>query len=100
MASPNQLMTTAASTEPSSPAGGSHDFGGWLRRRRGVIFAGGAGVAIAALAWGQQWLAVAQLTPLLFLLPCALMMFMCMKNHGQRPDSGNGDTPAGGPTSG
>jgi hypothetical protein len=43
-------------------------------------------VGAIALALTQHWLAVAELGPLLFLLPCALMMFMCMKgmNHGQQ----------------
>jgi hypothetical protein len=32
---------------------------------------------------------VADLAPLLFILPCAVMMFICMKgmNHGQQNDS-------------
>jgi len=42
--------------------------------------------AATALALGQQWLTVAGLVPLLFVLPCAAMMFMCMKgmNHGHQ----------------
>jgi hypothetical protein len=59
---------------------------GWLSRRRGLIIAGAVTTAVAALALGQHWLTVAGLTPLLFVLPCAAMMFMCMKgmNHGQQ----------------
>jgi len=43
-------------------------------------------VAGAALALSQHWLTVPELTPLLFLLPCAVMMFICMKgmNHSQQ----------------
>jgi hypothetical protein len=38
-----------------------------------------------ALALGQHSLAAANLLPLLYVLPCAAMMFMCMKgmHHGQ-----------------
>jgi hypothetical protein len=38
----------------------------------------------------QHWLTVADLVPLLYVLPCAVMMFMCMKgsmNNGQQTDS-------------
>jgi len=46
-----------------------------------------AGAALLAL-W-QHWLAIADLVPLLFVLPCAAMMFMCLKgmNHGQQADT-------------
>jgi len=36
-------------------------------------------VAGAALALSQHWLTVVDLVPLLFVVPCAVMMFMCMK---------------------
>jgi hypothetical protein len=56
---------------------------GWLDRRRGLILGGGALVGLVALAVSQHWLTLAGLLPLLFVLPCAVMMFMCI-NHGQR----------------
>ena len=42
-----------------------------------------------ALALSQHWLAIADLVPLLAVLPCAVMMFHCMKgmNHGQQTDT-------------
>jgi len=51
-----------------------------------LVFGGGAIVAGTALALSQHWLIVAELTPLLFALPCVVMMFMCMKgmNHGRQ----------------
>jgi len=65
-----------------------------------MVFGGAAIVAGVALALSQHWLTVGELTPLLFpalfVLPCAVMMFMCMK-HGQQtsavPASASADTP-------
>jgi hypothetical protein len=63
-----------------------------------VIAIAGA-VAAVALAASQRWFAVADLVPLLFVLPCAVMMFMCMNgmSRGQRTDttqaSAQSDTP-------
>jgi hypothetical protein len=61
----------------------------WLRRWYGLVIAGAVTVGVVALALSQHWLAVADLAPLLFILPCAVMMFICMKgmNHGQQNDS-------------
>jgi hypothetical protein len=43
-------------------------------------------VVAVVLALGQHWLSTAALTLLLFLVPCAVMMFMCMRgmNHDQQ----------------
>jgi hypothetical protein len=64
-----------------SPSG---RFGG-----RGVITATALAAGGAVLAVWQHWLTLAELTPLLFTLPCAVMMFMCLKdmNHGQSGDA-------------
>ena len=51
----------------------------WLGGRRGLVVGAAIAAATAALALGQHWLAVADLVPLLFVLPCAVMMFHCMK---------------------
>ena len=84
----------------SHAAGGSfcHGARGWLGGRRGLVIAAGVALAATALALGQHWLAAADLVPLLFVLPCAVMMFMCMKgNHSQQtngpPASSQGGTP-------
>jgi hypothetical protein len=101
MKTTNDLITTPATAGHSSCHGGGQGSGGWLSRRRGLVFGGGAIVAVIALALSQHWLTVIQLTPLLFLLPCALMMLMCMKgmNHGQQtagaPAPTNADRPTG-----
>ena len=61
----------------------------WLRRWRGLVIAGAVIAGVVALALSRHWLAVADLAPLLFILPCAVMMFICMKsmNHGQQNDA-------------
>jgi hypothetical protein len=58
-------------------------------RRRGLVMAAALAVGGIVLALWQHWLTLGELTPLLFTLPCAVMMFMCMKgmNHGQSSDA-------------
>lgn len=72
----------------------------WLLRWRNWIIVGLILAAGAALAVGQHWLALADLLPLLYLLPCAGMMAMCMKGmkHGQQP-TGEQTAPVAAPTS-
>jgi hypothetical protein len=69
---------------------------GWFDGRRGLVIALAVAAAAVAIAAGQHWLAVADLVPLLFVLPCAVMMFTCMKgmNRGEQI----GATPATAPT--
>jgi DUF2933 family protein len=94
----NGQVTAAVTDRPSCHHAGRGS-PGWLGRRRGLVIALTVAAAAAALALGQHWLAVADLVPLLFVLPCAAMMFMCMKgmNHGQQADtaraSGHTETP-------
>jgi hypothetical protein len=95
--------TNTQVTTPGAGGSSCHGTGqgtrGWLGGRRGIVIAAVVAVAATALALGQHWLAVANLVPLLFVLPCAVMMFMCMKgNHGQQtngpPASTQGGTPS------
>ena len=58
----------------------------WLGRRRGAVIAVAAIAAGAALALSQSWLAAADLAPLLYVLPCAAVMFVCMR-HGQQSNT-------------
>ncbi len=101
METTNHLVTTAPTTECSSSHGGARGSGGRLSHWRGLVFGGGAVAAAVALALNQHWLTVADLPLLLFLLPCAVMMLMCMKgmNHGQQTAgaqaSANTDKPTG-----
>ena len=72
----------------------------WLMRRRGLVIAAAMLAAAAALAVGQHWLALVDLLPLLYILPCAVMMAVCMKGmgHGEQTDTAQvparNDTPA------
>src|SRR5262249_17445143 len=85
METTNDLVTTSATAGSSSCHGVSRASGGWLSGRRGLIFGGGAIAVAVALALGHHWLSIAALPLLLFLLPCAVMMFMSMKgmNHSR-----------------
>jgi hypothetical protein len=80
-----QLAPGGSFVDPRAGDGAS----GWLGRRRGLVIAVAATSAIVALALSQDWLVVADLRPLLFVLPCAVMMLMCMKGmgNGQQADS-------------
>ena len=99
METKQQLITTPTIAESASCHNASQGSGSWFSRRRGLIFGGGAILAGTAVALSQHWLTVPQITPLLFLLPCAAMMFMCMKGmgHGQQKGgtqaSASADTP-------
>jgi len=81
-----RAIISAADSSSSHRAGRGTP--GWLGLPRGLVIAVALIAVVGALALGQHWLAVAGLVPLLFVLPCALMMFMCMKgmNHGKQMD--------------
>ena len=88
-------MGTANGEMTTSAAGGSfcHSAGqapaGWLSGRRSFVVGVAAAAAAIALALSQHWLAIADLVPLLAVLPCTVMMFHCMKgmNRGQQTDT-------------
>ena len=78
MVTTNGHVSTPAADTPSGCSVGQ-DSPGWLSGRRGLVVGAAIAAATTALALGQHWLAVADLVPLLFVLPCAVMMFHCMK---------------------
>ncbi|TPG57431.1 hypothetical protein EAH89_10895 [Roseomonas nepalensis] len=49
--------------------------------RRGLLVLA-AGLAVTGLLAGWNWLGTAAILPLLYTLPCAAMMAMCMRGHG------------------
>jgi len=66
----------------------------WVSGRRGLIIAITAIAAALAVAAGQNWLAIADLVPLLFVLPCAVMMLKCMKGTNRGPQTGTTEAAA------
>lgn len=85
----NGLITIPPATGGSSCRGAAHGSRTWLGGWRGWAIAGVVITAGISLALSQHWLAIANLVPLVFVLPCMAMMFICMKgmNHGQQTDS-------------
>jgi len=62
---------------------------GWNRMT--WVWMAAAALAILAAAVGSVWLGFAALLPLLYTLPCLLMLGVCMKNMG---GTGSGSGPA------
>ena len=85
METKNLPIATSPASDGSSCRSAGQSSGNWFARRRGLILAGAAAAGIA-IGLSQHWLTIVELTPLLFLLPCLAMMFMCMKgmNHGRQ----------------
>ena len=82
--------TVEASMPPVSAAGAASStpkrFGS-LRGGRAAVLAAVA-LAIAAIAFGSAWFGFAAILPLLYLLPCAAMLYFCQKgmnNPADRP---------------
>jgi len=84
MATTNDQVTT-----PTAGGFSFHGSPGWLSRRRGLVVGAAVAAAAIALALSQHLLAIANRGPLLVVLPCAVMMFTCMKgmNRGQQADT-------------
>jgi hypothetical protein len=72
--------TNVQMTTPATP--------GWLNGRRGLVIAVAVAAAAVVIAAGQHSLAIADLVPLLFVLPCAVMMLKCMKGTNSGPQTG------------
>lgn len=66
--------------------------GGAQGSRRTLWIVGSLAVAgLTTLALGANWIAFATLVPLLYVLPCAALMFMCMKGMNNGPKSGSSE---------
>ncbi len=83
------MATNDQLTTPTVDGSSCHSSPGWLSRRRGLVVGAAVAAAAIALALSQHLLAIANLVPLLVVLPCAVMMFTCMKgmNRGQQADT-------------
>ena len=63
----------------------------WVSSRRGLLIVGVSAAAAVALALSQQWLSARDLLPLLYLLPCTVMMAMCAKGMSKCDNQGSGN---------
>jgi len=83
------LTATSAPPYSSATGGGRNWLGGWSGLALCALAVGGAillfGGSLSGAQTAGSWL------PLLFVLPCAIMMFMCMRGMGgNRSDTGQG----------
>jgi Protein of unknown function (DUF2933) len=85
METANSLVRTRTASDPSR-----HRFG----QHRSVIIAVTLAAAVAAFALSQYWLPAATFAPLILLVPCAVMMFMCMRGMN-RSEQANPEVPSG-----
>ena len=99
MGTTNRQLTTPAAGGSSSHGAGKAS-PAWLSGRRDLVVGVAAAAAAIALALSQHWLAITDLVPLLVVLPCAAMMFTCMKgmNRGQQADTAQSSLQNGAPT--
>ncbi len=65
------------------------DVSGGQRTRMKWAWIAAAILAVAGVALGSIWLGFAALVPLLYTLPCLVMIAICMKGRG-----GNGPSPS------
>ena len=96
---PNSFATSPA---PSGQIGPVMVARRYLEGRRG-LYALVLMLAAAGLVFGGVWWGFAAILPLLYVLPCAAMMAMCMKGHGgsgRNADAkpGSSSNLVGGPT--
>ncbi len=96
MQSPNALTANPAlqQTQSCGVPGASQS---WLSRNKMIAFGLAGVLGLIAFGLSQNWLTLAGLLPFLYVLPCAAMMFMCMKGMNHGPQTGSGS--AGSPTS-
>jgi hypothetical protein len=65
---------------------------------RGSLLIVAAVLGAAGVFAGWQWFGAAAMLPLLYTLPCAAMMMMCMRGHGgtsNAPTTSNGSSESG-----
>ena len=74
------LMSAAIPTSPAVRTAAWGQLSLWLRSRRRLLMA--LTVSVMALAAAWLWFGVEAVRPLLYVLPCAAMMAVCMKGHG------------------
>ena len=98
---PRELSVTA-DTSRADGAQSRNGLPAYLKGSKGLLILA-AGVVIIGLLAGWRWFGTAAVLPLLYILPCAAMLAMCMKGHGgpastsDKTDAGGSGGPAGSP---
>jgi hypothetical protein len=99
----NRSLSQSLTTPLPADRVGQHRRGipAFLTGRKGLLLAAAA-LGIVALLVGWAWLGTAAVLPLLYTLPCAAMMAMCMRGNGRagngaadKPKTGDGSEPGG-----
>lgn len=85
---PKTNPAEAISAKSSSGCGGSRK---GLGNRRKWLMVVSIGLALVGVALGSVWFGFAAILPLLYLVPCLLMVMMCMRgmNANGRPSDSN-----------
>lgn len=83
------LVPLGEASSAGEKAGGCGGQRSLLAGRNKWFLIAAALLAVAALAFGSAWLGLAALLPLLYILPCLVMVAMCMRMHGKSNDSGS-----------
>ena len=100
MENPN-FSHTAAFIAPLSRDGVQQyrrDASAYLKGRNGLLLIA-ASLGIVGLITAWTWFGTAAVLPVLYILPCAAMVAMCMRGHGgsgnapAKPDSSAGSAP-------
>ena len=80
---PSNDTRTAEASAPSMPTAGAASSTpkrfGWLRDRRRAAVLAAVAFTAAAIAFGSTWFGFAAILPLLYLLPCAAMLYFCRR---------------------
>lgn len=80
-------MKTSTSSAAESPQHQLQALWTWIKRRRLLVVA--VAIVMLGLALGWNWLAAIGALPILFFLPCLLMVGMCMKGMGSNNAGGS-----------
>jgi hypothetical protein len=90
MENPSFLLDLAVTASPPQADNVPRYYGAlaYLRRRRRLLLVVAA-LGIIAFFAGWRWFGAAAMLPLLYTLPCAAMMAMCMRGHGAPGNTSN-----------
>lgn len=85
------LVPVPAAPEPATRTTGCGSRRSFSSRTRWLVIAALL-LAVTGLALGSGVLSLAAILPLLYVLPCLLMMGVCMKSHGKGGSSNDSNS--------